>query len=132
MDKKAIAAMILGCKPQDLMVYKDYGAFVTVLDSAGRKFVYTNEHLQDVVNRSKPAEPIPAPAKKTEPKIKKASPAVKKASGSLPQKAEIAKKVEPGGRPGANKVAKKTAAGGPQKPKKIAKKIPGQKKELQK
>ena len=59
MDTKAICAMILGCKPGELMGYKDYGAFVAVLDPVGRKFVYTKEHLQDVLEESKPKEPIP-------------------------------------------------------------------------
>src|SRR3989304_4835818 len=96
MDTKAICAMILGCKPGELMGYKDYGAFVAVLDPVGRKFVYTKEHLQDVLEESKPKEPIPEKylevgglrlaAPSATPK-----PAKKTIAGQLPDSKKIAK-----------------------------------------
>ena len=67
MDRKQIVALILGCNPRELMGYKDYGAFVAVLDPQGRKFVYTNEHLAEVakVPEAPKAPKVPKAAKKT-------------------------------------------------------------------
>jgi len=97
MDRKAIAAMILGCKPQELMSYKDFGEFVSVIDPVGRKFVYTNEHLQDAAQRSELAA------------TKNVATAKKDAAPPAPDSKKIAKPP-----------AKKTVTGGQVKAKKIA------------
>ena len=95
MDKKAICALILGCKPQELMGYKDYGAFVAVLDPQGRKFVYTAEHLWEQERRMTKDEGrktilTPAPAKNLTPN-------------------RNAKKTVPTGQSGSKSVAKRPA-----------------------
>ena len=110
MDTKAICAMILGCKPGELMGYKDMGAFVVVLDPVGRKFVYTREHLQDVLEESKPKEPIPE-------KYLEVGGLRLAAPGATPKPA---KKLETGHLPKAKKIAKKTVTGGQRSAKKIA------------
>src|SRR3989304_8074167 len=99
MDTKAIAAVILGCKPGELMGYKDYGAFVAVLDPVGRKFVYTKEHLQEVLEESKPKEPIPEKYLEVG--------GLRLAAPSAPPKP--AKKTAPAAKPGAKTVAKRIA-----------------------
>ena len=97
MDNKAICATILGCKPGELRNFRDYGTFVSVIDLAGRKFIYTTEHLQEVLEESKPKEPIPEKylevgglrlaAPSATPK-----PAKKTVAGQLPKAKKIAKK----------------------------------------
>ena len=105
MDTKAICAMILGCKPGELRNFRDYGTFVSVIDLAGRKFIYTTEHLQEVLEESKPKEPIPEkylevgglrlaapsatpkPAKKTAPAAKPGAKTVAKRPVKKPAKA---------------------------------------------
>ena len=134
MDKKAIVAAMLGCKPQELMSYKDFGTFVSVVDPVGRKFVYTNEHLQDAAQRSelavtksvatakKDAAP-PAPDSKKPAK----PPAKKSVKGQLPKTKKIAvPSVTPQDRPSAtpqDKSAKKTVTGSGDKERRTAKKI---------
>ena len=100
MDTKAICAMILGCKPGELMGFKDYGAFVAVLDPVGRKFVYTKEHLQEVESKAEPKKYLevgglrlaapsatPKPAKKTVPAAKPGAKTVAKRPVKKPAKA---------------------------------------------
>jgi len=130
MDKKAIAAMILGCKPQELMSYKDFGAFVSVVDPVGRKFVYTNEHLQDAAQRSElaatknvatakkdAAPPAPDPKKIAKPPAKKSEPGdqVNDLYGIFTTEPTIRETKKPAKPP-----AKKSEPGGPAAAKKIA------------
>jgi len=87
MDRKAIAAIILGCEPQELRNFRDYGTFVSVIDLVGHKFIYTSEHLAEAESASK-EQRVPAPA---------------------PAPAKPAKKSEPGGPAAAKKIAKPLA-----------------------
>ena len=106
MDRKQIAAMILGCNPRELMSYKDFGEFVSVIDPVGRTFVYTNEHLQDAAQRSElaatknvatakkdAAPPAPVSKKLAVPSVTpQDKPAKKTVKGQLPKTKKIAKK----------------------------------------
>ena len=103
MDRKQIAAMILGCNPRELMSYKDFGTFVSVVDPVGRKFVYTNEHLQDAAQRSELATKNVATAKKVAAPGQPGSKKIAVPSAALQ-----------------DKPAKKTVTGGQVKAKKIA------------
>ena len=102
MDTKAICAMILGCKPGELMGYKDYGAFVAVLDPVGRKFVYTKEHLAEVEKKSRGAREQGSRGALQSPPSK---PAKKLETGHLPKAKKIAKKTVTGGQRSAKKIA---------------------------
>ena len=113
MDTKAICAMILGCKPGELMGYKDYGAFVAVLDPVGRKFVYTKEHLQDVLEESKPKEPIPEKYLEVGGLRLAAPSATPKDDPSAAPRDKPAKKTAPAAKPGAKTAAKQPAKKSP-------------------
>ena len=107
MDRKAIAAMILGCKPQELMSYRDFGGFVSVVGPGGGKHVYTTEHLQDAAQRSMPAKPV-TPAKYIEVGgLRLAVPATRNKSS---EDVASAKKTAAAVRRSSKKIAKKPAA----------------------
>jgi hypothetical protein len=80
MERKEIAALLVGCEPDQFMAYKDYGDHVAVIAPDGKKFVYTNDQLAAAEPPAKSGTGKPAPKPRRKPSTKKT--AAKKAPAS--------------------------------------------------
>ena len=52
MDRKEIAALLAGCKPDEMMKFRDEGDLVVVIAPDGRKYKYTNEQLEAAASKA--------------------------------------------------------------------------------
>ena len=87
MDRKEISAFLIGCKPEELMSFKDYGEDgAAAIGPDGKKYVYDAAYLEQAIPKieaaRKPAEAKPkqsAPAKRAaqKPAAKRRAPAKK-------------------------------------------------------
>ena len=46
MDRKAIAGLLAGCEPDQMLKFRDEGDLVVVITAEGKKYKYTNEQLE--------------------------------------------------------------------------------------
>ena len=46
MDRKAIAGLLAGCEPDQMLKFRDEGDLVVVIVPDGRKYKYTNAQLE--------------------------------------------------------------------------------------
>ena len=107
MDSKEISAFLIGCKPEELMSFKDYGEDgAAAIGPDGKKYVFSKEYLDQAIPKleaaaaaeqaAKPAAPAKrkAPAKptsrgsgsKTKPATRTSSPRTTKPGGSRSSK----------------------------------------------
>lgn len=64
MDRKEISAFLIGCKPDELMSFKNYGDDgVAAIGPDGRKYVYDAAYLDQAEAKMKAAEQAAQPAK---------------------------------------------------------------------
>ena len=56
MDRKEISAFLIGCKPEELMAFKDYGDHVAAIGPDGKKYVYQADYLEQAVVKMEAAE----------------------------------------------------------------------------
>ena len=118
-DKKAIAAMILGCKPGELMSYRDFGTFVSVVGPDGGKHVYTTEHLEEADSGQRAANRPAGPKYIEVGGLKLAAPAKKRTAVSEQPAKKTAAPPSPDSKKPAKRPAKKPAkASNPTKAKK--------------
>ena len=73
MDRKAIAGLLAGCEPDQMLKFRDEGDLVVVIVPDGRKYKYTNAQLEA-------AEPKPEPKAKAAAK----APAKRRATARKP------------------------------------------------
>ena len=57
MDRKEISAFLIGCKPDELMSFKNYGDDgVAAIGPDGKKYVYSAEYLEQAIPKIEAAE----------------------------------------------------------------------------
>ena len=70
MDRKDISAFLIGCEPDQLMAFKDYGEDgAAAIGPDGKKYVFDAAYLDQAIGKIKAAR------KPAEPKAKPAEPA---------------------------------------------------------
>jgi hypothetical protein len=63
MDRKEISAFLIGCKPDELMSFKDYGDDgVAAIGPDGKKYVYDAAYLEQAITKKEAAEQAEKPA----------------------------------------------------------------------
>ena len=74
MDSKEISAFLIGCKPEELMSFKDYGEDgAAAIGPDGKKYVFSKEYLDQAIpkleaaNAAEQAAKPAAPAKRSTP-----------------------------------------------------------------
>ena len=64
MDRKEISAFLIGCEPDQLMAFKNYGDDgVAAIGPDGKKYIYSVEFLDQAEAKRKAAEQAAKPAK---------------------------------------------------------------------
>ena len=87
MDRKAIAGLLAGCEPDQMLKFRDEGDLVVVIVPDGRKYKYTNAQLEAAEPEQEPKAvpkakaPAKAPAKRRAAARKPAT----KSSGTKPE-----------------------------------------------
>ena len=56
MDRREISAFLIGCKPDELMAFKDYDDHVAAIGPDGKKYIYQADYLEQAVIKMEAAE----------------------------------------------------------------------------